>query len=270
MPVRSTVSFRGIEGVRVGRFDWGINTAAFVYRIGGTLVDAGPPNQWRPVRDWLDADPPERLLLTHHHEDHAGNAARIADRYGLVPQAPAASLERLADGYPMPPIQRVVWGRSPRVAAEPLPGRVPLADGTALEVVPAPGHSDDMVCLLWPDRGVLFAADLFLSRRLTHLRFDEDLGTLMATIERVAALEFDALLCAHRGVVEDAPAALRDKLASLTDLCGRSAALRAEGVGLAEATRRLLGREDAVSWVSAFGISKRNLVRQAARVGEGR
>ena len=268
MPIRETLAFRGVEGARVGRFGVGINTTALVYRVGPTVIDAGPPNQWRSVRRYLDERPVGRLLLTHHHEDHAGNAARVARRYGLTPLAPAPARARLAAGFATPPVQRVVWGRPRPVETDPLPPVVELEDGTALSAVPAPGHSDDMTCLLWPDRGVLFAADLYLSRRLTHLRADEDLGAMMRSLEAVLALDFDAVLCAHRGVVEDGPAALRAKLDWLGSLVADAADLCRRGVAEREVVRRLLGREDAVSWASALDISKRNLVRQAAGLAQ--
>lgn len=266
MPIRQRITYREVEGVRIGRFNRGLNTTAIVYRVGATVVDAGPPNQWRAVRGFLDERPPDRLLLTHHHEDHAGNAGRIAGRYGLTPWAPAASRARLADGFATPLVQRVVWGQPRPVETAPLPDRVEMPEGGALIPVAAPGHSDDMTCLLWPERGLLFAADLYLSRRLTHLRADEDLAGLLRSLDVVLRLDFDVLLCAHRGVVEDGRAALAEKQAALGDLCARARALREQGVGLKESTRRLLGPEDAVSWASRFDISKRNLVRQAARV----
>ena len=264
MPIRETFAFRDVRGARVGRLNFGINSTAIVYRIGPTVIDAGPPNQWPSVRRFLDRQPPQRLLLTHHHEDHAGNASRIAQRYGLTPLAPARSQGRLAGGYTTPPIQRIVWGSPRPVETDTLPTRVEMEDGSWLEVIPAPGHSDDMVCLLWPSRGILFAADLYLSRRVTHLRADEDLGRLMQSIEEVLHLDFDAVLCAHRGVVEDGKRALRDKLDWLGGLAEGARALQRQGLVEREVRRQLLGREDLVSWASALNISKRNLIRQAA------
>lgn len=252
MPIRETFAFRDVRGARVGRFGFGINSTAIVYRIGPTVIDAGPPNQWPSVRRFLDRRPPRRLLLTHHHEDHAGNASRIARRYGLTPLAPARSHDRLAWGSPRP------------VETDPLPSRVELEDGSWLEVIPAPGHTDDMVCLLWAANGILFTADLYLSRRVTHLRADEDLGRLMQSIEQVLRLDFDAVLCAHRGVVEDGKQAFRDKLDWLGRLVDDVRELRQQGIGEGEVRRRLLGREDLVSWASVLNISKRNLIRQAA------
>jgi hypothetical protein len=45
MPIREPLAFRDVRGVRVGRFGFGINSTAPVYRIGPTVIDAGPPNQ---------------------------------------------------------------------------------------------------------------------------------------------------------------------------------------------------------------------------------
>ena len=36
-----------VEGIRVGRFGSQINTTCIVYRLGSTVIDVGPPNQWR-------------------------------------------------------------------------------------------------------------------------------------------------------------------------------------------------------------------------------
>ena len=267
MPVWDTFVHGDVEGVRVGRFNAGLSTTSVVYRFGRTVIDSGPPNQWAAVQGFLDAAPPARLLLTHHHEDHAGNAARIASRYGLVPQAPQASRAWLRDGFGIPPIQHLVWGAAPPVETDPLPPEVTLDGGVRLDVIPAPGHAPDMVCLHWPDRGWLFSADLFLSRRLTHLRYDEDLGATIASLDRVLDRDFDTVFCAHRGVVLDGHTALRDKRDYLANLCERSQALRRQGRSVRQIRRQLLGAEDAVSWATALGISKRNLIRQALAVG---
>jgi hypothetical protein len=92
----------------------------------------------------------------------------------------------------------------------------------------------------------------------------------------VLGLDFDTVLCAHRGVVEDGPSALQAKLDWLGSLVEDVRGLCQQGVDEREVVRRLLGPEDGLSWVSRLDISKRNLVRQAAalassgRLGAGR
>ncbi len=155
----------------------------------------------------------------------------------------------------------MIWGRPPRVRAAALAGAVELGDGGTLEPVLLPGHSPDMTCLLERRRRVLFGADLYVARRQRYLRADEDLGGILVSLRRALALEFDVILCAHRGVVEDGRRRLRQKLDYFEELCEQSAALAAAGQGPAAIARRLLGPEDGVAWVSGLHYSKRNLIR---------
>lgn len=266
MPIRQRLQFEDVEAVRVGRLSTGINTTFVVYRIGDTLIDTGPSNQWRPVRAFVAEKPPERLLLTHHHEDHSGNASRLARLYDLTPLAPEASRAKLRRGYRTPPVQRFVWGRPYPVTTDPLPDRISLPAGDTLVPVHTPGHAKDHHCLFRPERRALFSGDMFLSRRLTHMRSDEDLAVLMQSLAKLLELDFDVILCSHRGPTEDGHAAMAEKLAFLKQLCLDARRLQTEGVPEKVATQRLLGPEDFLSRLSFGNISKRNLYRQAARV----
>jgi hydroxyacylglutathione hydrolase len=50
------------------------------------LIDTGPGYKWQKLRDTLNQlhiNKIDLLVLTHTHFDHAGNASRIKDKYGL-------------------------------------------------------------------------------------------------------------------------------------------------------------------------------------------
>ncbi|WP_028112707.1 MBL fold metallo-hydrolase [Ferrimonas kyonanensis] len=269
MPIRQRFEYQGVEGARVGRLNRGINTTFVVYRLGETVIDTGPSNQWSSVRRFLDSRPPRQLLLTHHHEDHSGNAARIAQRFGLTPLAPELGRAKLASGYRTPPIQRFIWGRPYPVQTEPLPERIRLISGDTLTAVATPGHAKDLTCFHWPERGWLFSGDLYISKSLRYLRADEELQLLMHSIHKVLQLEFEVVFCPHRGVVEQGHQALSEKLENLKQLCHQARHLRQQGLDEQEMVRRLLGPEDWLAKVSFYNISKGNLVRQAARVSLG-
>ncbi|MCP3963951.1 MAG: MBL fold metallo-hydrolase [bacterium] len=264
------IEHAGVEGLRVGRIRSQLTTACILYRLGDTVIDTGPPNQWRRVRRFLKERRVERVIVTHHHEDHSGNLARV--HRALDPQilSPPGSVEPLAAGFPLKPYQYLIWGRPRRVRAEAVPERLETGDGVTLIAVHAPGHSDDMTCYLEPERGYLFTGDLYIASKTRYLRADEDLSQQIDSLRRVLELDFDTVFCSHRGVVRAGKEALREKLDFLESLCQRVAHLRAEGRGIKEVTRMLLGREDLMALITGYHFSKRNLIAGCFEVGEGR
>ena len=250
----------GVQALRAGRFKLGINTTAIVYRLGTTLIDTGPPNQWPAVRRFIREQQVDRVLITHHHEDHAGNAARIQRATNAALLAPEAGIPLMAGGFPLRRYQRVIWGTPRRFEAQPLPDELHLADRFLLRVLPAPGHAPDMVCFLEPNRGWLFTADLFVASKLRYLRKDEDLHELIRTLHRILQHDFDTLFCAHRGVVTNARQAIQDKCDYLESLRERVRRLHAQGQPIPQITRTLLGKEDLPSHITFNHFSKQNLV----------
>ena len=52
------------------------------YLLGGVLVDSGPTRIGAPVVRRLRGAGLEAILLTHHHEDHSGNAGEVSRENG--------------------------------------------------------------------------------------------------------------------------------------------------------------------------------------------
>ncbi|WP_315900077.1 MBL fold metallo-hydrolase [Ferrimonas balearica] len=250
----------------MGRFQFGINTTFIVYRVGDTLFDAGPPNQWSSVAAFVSERPVRQLLLTHHHEDHSGNAGRIATLTGVTPMAPEPGRAKLARGFATPPLQRLIWGAPSPLATEPLADDLHLEDGSPIQPVFTPGHAPDLTCFHLPQQGWLLSGDLYLSRKLRYLRSDEDLAELMASLRKVLTLPFDTLLCPHRGPVRQGHQALCEKLANLERLCAEAQALARQGRSEKAILKALLGPEDWLGHLSRYNLSKTNLIRQALTV----
>jgi glyoxylase-like metal-dependent hydrolase (beta-lactamase superfamily II) len=164
----------------------------------------------------------------------------------------------------MEPYRRLAWGGAERFRAEPLGNEV-RTRSLCLEVLHTPGHSPDHVCLFEPERGWLFTGDLFLAERLRYLRSDEDLDALIASLHAVNRRPLRQVFCAHRGPLRDGPGALRRKPEVLEDLRGRVLDLLALGLPEREVTRRVVGREGPLTWISLGGFSARNFVRALAR-----
>lgn len=260
MSITERIKHEAVEGLRAGRFDFGLNTASICYRLGDLLIDTGCANRWPQVRAFATERHLRQVLLTHHHEDHSGNAARLWRQTGAQILAPQASLAPLLQGWPLRSYQLLLFGRPQRVAAMPVPERLELADGFRLQTIATPGHAADLVCYLEPERGWLFTGDLFISERTRFLRQDEDLETHLNSLRRLLDYDFNTIFCAHRGLVVNAQAALATKLERLETLCGEARRLHQQGISARVITRRLLGREERVSLVTGGHFTKRNLI----------
>lgn len=259
MSVLQSFTYRDLDARRVGRFNLGINTSFIVYRLRDTVIDTGPSNQWKYVKPFILGKPFRQLLLTHHHEDHSGNAGAIHRLTGVQPLAPAVTVEILRRGFRIPPIQKIIWGAAGKADAAVLPENLHIGE-EAVTAVFTPGHAKDMTCYLMPQRGWLFSADLYIANHLKLLRSDEHIPTLLDSIRKVLALEFDTILCPHRGPVEDGKRKLREKYDFLLDLAARAQELQQRGMELPEITRHLLGKENMMSILSRYNFSKRNLI----------
>ena len=166
----------------------------------------------------------------------------------------------MSQGYELQLYRRLIWGRPQTVQPEPLPERLELDGGLALVSVPTPGHSPDSTCYLEPERGWLFTGDLYIAARTRYLRQDENLGEHIESLRRVLELDFDTLLCSHRGVITEGREALARKLDYLQSLRAEAHRLHAQGKSTAAITRELLGGEGHLGLFTRFHFAKRNLI----------
>jgi glyoxylase-like metal-dependent hydrolase (beta-lactamase superfamily II) len=261
MGIASRFAYQEVEGLRTGRFNLEVNTSAVLYRLGTTLIDTGPPNRWPQVRNFLQERSPEQVLLTHHHEDHSGNGARIQAEFGARILAPSAALPELAAGWRLRPYQHLFWGRPLKLIAKTVPEINQLGGGLRLQTLRTPGHSDDLVCYLEPERGWLFTGDLYVGTRPRYLRQDENLPLQIESLRTILSHGFKVVFCGHRGVVTEGYQAIEEKLDYLVGFSEKVKQLHEKGISVREITRRLLGREDLTSLATLGHFTKGNMVR---------
>ena len=207
---------------------------------GWTMVDAGYGNDetkalWREVwRTSLDGRPVTRLIVTHFHPDHVGNAGWLGETLGLVPHmtqiewlnANLASRRGGAGDVD----RRIPWyiqnGLAPdrvkffRKAYVPYPSGVTLPPGyvrlrngerftaanTSWEVHVGTGHSPEHACLYSAERGVMLGGDQILpsiSPNVSAVAYEPDgdpLGDFLASLDDFRAyLPEDVLILPSHG-----------------------------------------------------------------------
>lgn len=266
MTVRERFAYEDMDAIRVGKMGNALNMSFIVYRLGETLIDTGPSNQWKYVRPFVAERKVSQIILTHHHEDHSGNAGVIEKLTGIKPLAPALAIDKLSRGYRMPPIQKFMWGKPGKVDCSLVPEEFTLANGEPVQSIHAPGHAKDMTCYLLPERGWLFSADLYLANKLKMARVDESIPIMLDSIRKVLAVDFDTIICPHRGIVPDGKARLQEKHNYIVNLASQVQEMAQTGMALEDVTSRLLGKEEMMSRVNNLNFSKINLIRSCLDV----
>ena len=235
-----------------------------VYFVDGTLIDTGPANAQPEFAAILGRVDAEQVVLTHHHEDHTGNAVFAANHLDRPPLAHSLALPLLRNPRPLPLYRKMVWGSAPGIAAEAL-GKALHTRSHTFEVLHTPGHAPDHVALLEPEERWLFVGDLYISPRLAVMQPDEDAGALIGSLRLLLELPDCTLFCQHTGVHPSHQRALGAKLDFLLGVQKEARVLREEGRTVAEITRHLGIEKPMIKLLSGGELSARNLVRALLR-----
>lgn len=227
-----------------------------VFLVRGQLIDTGFPGARRTVARLLDERRPRGIIVTHQHEDHAGNVTLAAERGFPIAMARTTEDALRAGEADVGLYRRACWG-----TMTPLRAAMEPHEPAGLTLIATPGHSPDHHVVWDAERDTLFAGDLFLGVKVRVARPMEDPRALAHSARRAAALRPRVLFDAHRGLVPNGAEALAAKAMWLEETIGAVDERIARGWSDRAITRAVLGREDVVAVVSRGDLSRLNFVR---------
>ena len=185
------------------------------------VVDPGDP---APVLAALAAGKLElaTILVTHHHADHVGGVAALAERFGVPVYGPRG--EDI-------PARSVALGEGDEVALRPL--------GLTFRVLDVPGHTAGHIA--YYGHGALFCGDTLFSGGCGRL-FEGTPAQMLGSLDKLAKLPPETrVYCAHEytasnlrfaAAVEPGNAALREYQGVVTALRARNEATIPTTIGL--------------------------------------
>jgi endoribonuclease LACTB2 len=228
------------------------------YLVRGLLVDTGFPHVRAELQDAVGQLKPRGMIVTHWHEDHAGNAPVLAASYPMW-MAPYTE-GKLRERQRVKLYRHFTWGR-PAALRDPVR---PL-DVAPLQTIATPGHSPDHHVVFDAETGTLFSADLWLGVKVRLIGQTENISEILTSLDRAIALAPRRMFDAHRGPVEYPVAALTAKRDWLRDTADDIARRLAAGDDEDTILRTVLGGDERTALVSQGEYSRRNLVRAVAR-----
>lgn len=149
----------------------------YIYVVESTngiwIID---PGDAQPVFDWFAqrALRPTAILCTHHHADHTGGVAALAEHFTIP-----------------------VYGANTRIPAltHPVAAGYLRIDGADLNVLEIPGHTLDHIAFLWNHH--LFCGDTLFAAGCGRL-FEGTATQMFQSLQQLAALpSHTAIYCAH-------------------------------------------------------------------------
>jgi glyoxylase-like metal-dependent hydrolase (beta-lactamase superfamily II) len=225
------------------------------FAVRGVLVDTAFPDVRSEIERWTAENRPQGALVTHAHEDHAGNVGSLVARGIPIGMAPKTAA-RLRDPAPTGWYRRICWGVAPALARP-----VEAFTHPSLELLAAPGHSADHHVVWDAERETVFGGDLFIGVKVRVAHPGEDIRGHVRSLRAIAGLAPRRFFDAHRGVLANPVDALRAKADWMEEMIGAIEDRGRQGWSDRAIRDAVLGREDLTGWISGGDYSRLNFVQ---------
>ncbi len=267
MVLQDTFEHDAVIGFKFGYSPIGKpNLFVYAYYVDGLLIDTCQRKvraQLLSATQKLNID---QLFLTHHHEDHTGNISDLRREH----HCPVFASNRTCQLMKNPPslsfIQKLMYGS--RSADDQLIPKDNSVDTKRFrfEIIPIPGHAEDMVCLYEPEKKWLFSSDLFINTRISFMLTDERISDQIRSIQKVLKLDFDVLFCSHNPQLTNGKGQLIRKLEFLESFQKQVNVLHRTGCSANEIFKRMHLKEKwLIKWLSGGKLSKMNMIKSVIR-----
>jgi glyoxylase-like metal-dependent hydrolase (beta-lactamase superfamily II) len=181
-------AFGKIIRIMMGRdLDGAVLYWTTAYLVDGLLIDTGCTYTAEELIKFLHGLKVDKIVNTHHHEDHVGGNALLQKKRGPELYAHHLTIPLINRRLPLNKYQELVWGYPQPSVAKPLLPEVRTAHHN-FRVIETPGHCPDHVSLYEPEQGWLFSGDLFVSETQKVFRADEDILTILSSLQRLLEL----------------------------------------------------------------------------------
>lgn len=206
---------------------------AIAFLIEDTLLDAGCSNALEDMEKFAAKTQVNRIYVSHAHEDHFGGCSAFGPDTTIY--AMESDIELIKNPMTIPEFFDFVWGQPKPIAhVEKMPPQFTIGD-FEFEVVPLPGHGQQMVGFYEPNRKWLFSADAVPvpSRKVIGMP-DENIPVMVETLEKIAGMDIDILFDAHRGPVPSPREHVQVRIDFLKDIQKKIHKLNQEGQSVPE------------------------------------
>lgn len=257
-----TKKFEDIQQVELFNTMAGQTLRVSIFYIDGMVIDTGPSRKLDSVLPLFEMWDIDRIVCTHHHEDHTGLAAAIIEKYDIPVYMHEIGKEICAKDAKMPLYRRVYWGERKAFQAKVLTSTFQTRTYT-WDVLHTPGHADDHVALYNREKRWMFGGDLYVHPTPKSMFAFESLPAMIASLEKMLTYDFDIYICSHAGVIEEGRQAVAHKLFYLRQAQKDIRMLHHQGLNHRSIRKKLFPKKHPMHYLSFFENSPYHFVRSA-------
>jgi len=227
--------------------------------IDGLLIDTGSYSLGSESTHFFNENIIEQVALTHIHEDHSGMAAWLQENKNVPIYLHPDSIEEAAVEAEFVSYRLEFWGGRQAFIAKPMPEKI-ITSRYCFDVIDTPGHYPHHKAFLEKEKGWLFSGDLLVNIRPRSVFYEENMGEMIKSLQKIAELDFDTVFCAHTGILKNGRQLCQQKLSYLLELREEVMVLRKMGIDNTEIANRLFPGEDMANIVSGGDFSVNYLI----------
>lgn len=267
MTIIEQFDFEEIKGFKFGKSLFGKpKLFSHIYFIDGLMIDTGHSKMTTEIFNHVKNLPVKQIFITHHHEDHSGNIAKLQSHFDCPVYASNLCSEMMKSPPPISMAQKMSWGNRPAFKKIISKSNFIETENHKFEIIPIPGHAVDMVALYEPNQKWLFSADLYVNSYIAYFLEDESTSEQIKSIKRILELDFDIMLCGHNPQFKNGKVKLKKKLLFLEKFYQEVSNLYAKNYTAEQIFREMKYKEFwYVRMLSNGHLSKMNMVKSVIR-----
>lgn len=216
--------------------------SVYCFEMDGVLFDTSSYSLRKQMKPFFDAADIDQVVITHDHEDHTGGAAYIERTKGIPIWMSEQSFENSLKKANYPMYRKLFWGTRKPFTAQPL-GKTFESRTAVWDVIETPGHAYDHLSFLNRQTGHLFTGDLYVSPQTKVILDTESIPTILQSLNRVLALDFEEVVCHHAGIVKDGRVKLLQKKENIEQFIDQVLTLSSKGMDSQEIHQQLFPKK---------------------------
>lgn len=226
-----------------------IKLNVFSYAVDGVLIDTGAQSLLQHFKSYFESVDVEQVVITHYHEDHTGGAKYMQNTYGYPVYMNKTKIDYCNKRADYPLYRKLFWGNRAAFKALPL-GKTFKSRHALWDVINTPGHAIDHLAFLNRETGQLFTGDLYVTPKTKVILREEDVPTIINSLQEVLQYDFNEVFCCHAGYIKNGRKALMNKLEYLLALEYKVQKLHKEGNSKTEIQAKLFKKKYPITRVS--------------------